>query len=305
MYDVIIPVYRPGKEFFHLLRALGAQTLKPDKLIIVESVDDGRGSGLFGLEAPEGIEMVKLIISSGDFDHGGTRNLGINESFGDYFVCLTQDAVPSGPKTMELLLEPLIKGEAAMSYARQVPSKSANIRERLTRRFNYPDTPVIKTAADVKSLGIKTYFASNSCAAYNRKVFDELGGFCAPAIFNEDMVYAHSLINAGHSIAYAAGARVTHSHNYSHREDFKRSFDLGVSQAMHPEVFEGISSESEGVNYIITLAKRFTKMGRPQATIPLISHAGVRYLGYRTGKSYKHLPDFVIRSCSMNKNFWK
>ena len=45
------------------------------------------------------------------------------------------------------------------------------------RNFNYPEQSKIKTKADLETLGIKTFFCSNVCAAYNRKIFDELGGF--------------------------------------------------------------------------------------------------------------------------------
>ena len=47
-------------------------------------------------------------------------------------------------------------------------------------------------------------------------------------IFNEDMIYAADLIHAGYGIAYAADAKVVHSHNYSCSQQFHRNFDLGV-----------------------------------------------------------------------------
>ena len=51
-------------------------------------------------------------------------------------------------------------------------------------------------------------------------------------------------------IAYAADACVIHSHNYSCRQQFHRNFDLGVSQADHPEIFEGVPSEGEGLRLV-------------------------------------------------------
>ena len=73
-----------------------------------------------------------------------------------------------------------------------------------------------------------------------------MGGFSAPCIFNEDMIFAGRAIKLGYSVAYVAEARVIHSHNYSAMQQFHRYFDNGVSQAMHPEVFRGIHSEREG-----------------------------------------------------------
>lgn len=55
------------------------------------------------------------------------------------------------------------------------------------------------------------------------------------------MIYAAKAVEAGYSIAYAADAEVVHSHNYTNGQQFHRNFDLGVSQAEHPEVFGGVS----------------------------------------------------------------
>ena len=64
-------------------------------------------------------------------------------------------------------------------------------------------------------------------------------------IFNEDMIYAAGLVKAGYGVAYEAEARVIHSHNYTGRQQLRRNFDLGVSQAQHPEIFRGVPSEGE------------------------------------------------------------
>ena len=69
-------------------------------------------------------------------------------------------------------------------------------------------------------------------------------------IFNEDMIFAARLIQSGRAVAYCAQARVIHSHNYSSIQQFHRNFDLGVSQADHPEVFDCVKSESEGIRMV-------------------------------------------------------
>ena len=74
------------------------------------------------------------------------------------------------------------------------------------------------------------------------------GGFTERAIFNEDMICAGTMIQKGYSVVYAADARVYHSHNYSGRQQFHRNFDLGVSQAEHPEILkEYLLRERESV----------------------------------------------------------
>ena len=47
-------------------------------------------------------------------------------------------------------------------------------------------------------MGIKAYFCSDVCAAYNRETYNKLGGFIKKTIFNEDMIYAGGLVKKGY-----------------------------------------------------------------------------------------------------------
>jgi len=171
--------------------------------------------------------------------------------------------------------------------------------------FNYPDVSVVKGAEDIPTMGIKTYFCSDVCAAYKREVYEQLGGFVKRAIFNEDMIFAARAVGAGYKISYAADARVYHSHNYTGMQQFHRNFDLGVSQAQHPEVFEGISSESEGISMVKKTAKHLWKTGHKIEIIRLIYTSGCKFIGYRLGKNYKKLPKRTVLWCTSNRNYWR
>lgn len=50
-----------------------------------------------------------------------------------------------------------------------------------------------------------------------------------------------------------------HSHNLSPLEQFHRNFDMAVSQADHPEVFEGLPSEGEGIRLVKQTAVKLLK----------------------------------------------
>ena len=174
-----------------------------------------------------------------------------------------------------------------------------------TRSFNYPQESRIKTIEDVDKLGIKTFFCSNVCAAYKKSVYKELGGFVPRAIFNEDMILAGTMIKAGYGIAYAADAKVIHSHNYSGRQQFHRNFDLAVSQKDHPEIFAGISSESEGIRLVISTVKYLLKNKKGMEIPGLIVQSGCKFLGYKLGLHYEKLPEWLVLRCTMNKTYWK
>ena len=194
-------------------------------------------------------------------------------------------------------------GVAAV-YARQLPNDDASLGERFSRSFNYPALSSVKSEDDKDRLGIKTYFCSNACAMYHREVFERLGRFPKDMIFNEDMVFAHTLIENGYRIAYAADALVYHSHNYTNMQQFHRNFDLAVSQAMHPEVFGNVSSESEGKAYVKTAFSYFREAGKPLYFIPFAIACAYRLMGYRLGKNYKKLTRRQILKCTASPNFF-
>lgn len=304
--DVIIPVYKPTPKLFTLLDGLKEQTLQINRILLVNTEESYFTAFTEGTDFEQRYSNVSVKhISKEEFDHGGTRAMAVSELDSPFFVMMTDDAVPADRFLLEKLLEPVFSGEAKMSYARQLPEKSSSILEHCAREFNYPDRALIKSGKDLQTMGIKAFFASNVCAAYDRRTYDELGGFVKRTIFNEDMIYARGLIDRGYCIAYAAEAKVYHSHNYNGIEQFKRYFDLGVSHAQYPAVFGGIKSESEGMRLVKITSGRLFKCGRPWLLIALIWQSGCKYLGYFLGKRYIHLPFPIIKLCSMNREYWK
>ena len=305
--DVIIPVYRPGARFLELLRRLTKQTQPVNRFIIMNTEKELWEN--WEEELPEGSLPENLSVfhvTKEEFDHGATRHAGVMESDADVFVCMTHDAMPADKFLLEKLTGALMAEESiGAAYARQLPEKDCHIIERYTRSFNYPEESRVKVAADLPELGIKTYFCSNVCAAYKRERYMELGGFTKKTIFNEDMIYAAKLIQNGYGVAYVADARVVHSHNYTGMQQFCRNFDLAVSQKDHPEVFEGIRSEGEGIKLVKKTAGYLVKQGKIHLVPKLVYLSGCKYLGYLAGKQYKKLPRFAIMRCTMNKNYWK
>ncbi len=305
--DVIIPVYKPGKTLKHLLKRLGEQTY-PVRRIIVMNTDQSYWkeddyTWISNLEVHH--------VTKAEFDHGNTRNSGAGYSEADIMVFMTDDAVPADRHLVSALVKGLDQtgrqGEmVAMAYARQLPNPDCALAEQYTRSFNYPEQSRVKIKADLPELGIKTFFASNVCCAYDRKVFLEAGGFIKRTIFNEDMIYGGNAIRQrGQAIAYVADAKVYHSHNYGCIAQFKRNFDLAVSQADHPEVFEGIRSEREGIRLVKKTCMWLVEQKKTWLVPGVIVKSGFKYMGYLMGKRYKKLPDWLILTCTMNPMYWK
>lgn len=304
--DVIIPVYKPNKDFYKVLDALENQSIKIGHIILMNTEEKYYKE--FAKEKnPETMyNNIKVFhLSKEEFDHGKTRALGVEQSDGDIFVMMTQDATPKDTFLIERLTEGLKEEKVACAYARQLPYEDCRMLEAFQRSFNYPENSEIKSIRDVDSLGIKTFFCSNVCCAYKRSVYDQVGGFIKDAIFNEDMIYAHKVMTEGYSVMYQARAEVFHSHNYNWKQQFQRNFDLGVSQAMHPEVFEGIKSETEGIKSVKSAMNYLTEQKKYGEIFRLISHSGFKFLGYKFGKNYQKLPKSMVIKFSMNKEYWK
>lgn len=300
LVDVIIPVYKPGNELKELLKRLDKQTRKIHNIIIMHTAD---GMSLSWIE--DKYENVRVYdISPEQFDHGGTRDEGIRHSDADIVVCMTQDAMPADSHLIEFLMTPLESREIVVSYARQLPNKNCDIIERYTRSFNYPEESRIKSKEDIEQLGIKAYFCSNVCAAYEKKIYLELGGFESRTIFNEDMIFASKVMNEDYKIAYAADAKVIHSHNYSCTQQLKRNFDMAVSQAEHPEIFADIKSETEGIRLVKQTAVYLLKVHCPLKIISLILKSGAKYCGYKLGLKYKKMPEWLVKKITMNPRYW-
>lgn len=306
MIDIVIPVYKPDDKFARLLKGLTEQTVKPDNIIIMYTrtdVNDHLAPELIELAMAAGEARV-FELDRSDFDHGGTRAEAFGHSEADVIITMTMDAIPYDGQLIENLTKHLLNPTIGASYARQMPDKDSSLAERFTRGFNYPDEPVCKGKEDIEKLGIKAFFCSNVCAAYRRDVYVKLGGFVRHTIFNEDMIYAHALIMNGYKIYYEAEARVIHTHEYSALQQLHRNFDLAVSQAMHPEVFGAISSESEGKKYIKQAAAYFKQAGKGYLIIPFVWNCCFKYLGYLLGKRYDKLPRWMVKALAMNKDFF-
>lgn len=303
--DIIIPVYKPDGKFLTLIEKLGKQSVLPNRIIIMNTEQKYYDRLIYGTSfQKEHRDMVVKHLSRREFDHGRTRNRGVQYSDTDFFIMMTQDAVPADEYLVERLLEQLGKENVAVAYARQLADGDSSEIEKYTRNFNYPEQSKIKTKADLETLGIKTFFCSNVCAAYNRKIFDALGGFVKHTIFNEDMIYAARAVEAGYGIAYTAEARVVHSHDYSNRKQFQRNFDLGVSQAQHPEVFAAYPSESEGIRLVRQLIRHLRESGHRSQIPHVMMQSGARYIGYQLGRHYRALPDKMVVRMSNNREYW-
>lgn len=299
--DIVVPVYRPGSELRRLLVSLMEQTVRPARILLINTEEK-----YFDESCIRGIDDVRVVhIRKEEFDHGGTRHMAASMLSGEFLLFMTQDAVPADDRLLEELLRPFEDARVCAAYARQLPRPDCGPLERYARNFNYGPDSRVKTAEDLPELGIKTFFCSNVCAMYRRSAYEESGGFVRHTIFNEDMIFAGKLIQNGKAVAYCGEAKVLHSHNYSGLQQFHRNFDLGVSQAEHPEIFQAVKSESEGIRMVKQTAGYLLESKKAYLLPKLAWQSGCKYIGYQLGKNYEKLPRWLIGRCTANQDYWR
>ena len=304
---VLIPTWKPGKQFHTLLERLSLQTLRPKRVLILNTLEEGEEDRISAVidQWKDRFDVLSLFhVDKKDFDHGGTRNLGFLFADTPLVLCMTQDAIPRDRKLIGRLAASFRDPKVAAAYGRQLARKGCSARERYTRQFNYPDRSAVKSKDDLKKLGIKTFFCSDVCAMWRRDVYFAMGGFENPVIFNEDMILAGKLIEAGWKIAYESRAAVWHSHSYTPARQLRRNFDLGVSQAQHPQLFSRYPSEGEGIRLVTRCAAYLVRSGHAAELGPLAADSACKYLGYRLGRNWARLPRRVVLMLTDNPSYW-
>lgn len=283
--SVIIPTLNPGKRIVKLLNQVAAQTRRPNEVIVVDSAsDDGTPQRVRDFaEAHPTANIEFLPIERKDFDHGGTRDMALRHSRGDFVLFLTHDAMPEDDCYIEKLLAPFKDERVTLVTGRQIARSDARLSEKFVREFNYPPTSRVRSSEDIKSMGIKAFFASDVCSAYRRTAYLAVGGFEHPLTTNEDMFIAAAFLHAGWKIAYAANARVVHSHNFTLRQQYRRNYLMGREIEQHKTLLHGAAVTGEGLALVKHVMTELLRRGHFASAIYFCFDCAARLFGNRAG----------------------
>jgi rhamnosyltransferase len=219
---------------------------------------------------------------------------------------MTQDAMPADANAVERLIRPLVEREnTAVTFGRQLPHPQASPVSAHLRAFNYPEESYRRSLSDKTRYGIKAAFLSNAFSAYRKSALEGIGWFKEDLILGEDTYAGARLLMAGHEIEYVADARVYHSHEYTVAQEFGRYFDIGVFHSNEEWIIKEFGkAESEGKRYILSGMSYLSRNGMRLMIPGFIARSAAKYLGYRIGRSSKHLPKVFARTCSMHPGWW-
>lgn len=294
---VILITHNAKRHLQHCLPKILESTLRPKILLVNSSSQDGT------VEEAKRYGVDTLVIPRMEFNHGATRELARKRAGGEISIFMTPDAYLATPDALEKLISPLVEGRAETSYARQIPHLGAKKLESFQREFNYPNESHIRSIADVKRFGIYTFFSSNSCAAYVNQALDQAGGF-SPVLLGEDTLAVAKMLRLGMRVAYAADAKVHHSHGYNLKQEFQRSFDTGLARASYASALycQG-TVEDLGKLYVRNLIGKLAKEN-PGLLPYAFAHTFMKALGYYMGKSSLNASPSFQRFFSSQDFFW-
>lgn len=279
---MVIPTLDAEHELPGLLDKLADQDRPADEIIVIDSSSTDRTQ-----EICQDRGVTLLVVRRADFDHGATRDYALRQSSGDTVVFLTQDAVPERRDFLASVVAPLADERVAVSTGRQLPKADATPMESLVREFNYPATSFVRSSDDVARMGIKAFFSSDVCAAYNKAIYLELGGFEHPIKTNEDMFFAAKALGAGYKVAYTAEATVLHSHNLSLKEQYARNYIQGYEIERHKKLLGDASEVSEGARLVRYVSAQLLRRGRVISWVRFGFDCVARLAGHRAGaKAY-------------------
>lgn len=299
--SLVIPVFNAEKYIEKLLNKILSQTIVPDEIIAVDSQSDDKT-----VEICRKFDRVKVIgVKHTDYDYSGSCNKGILACAGSIVLTLSQDVMPIENDYIEKLIKPLFDDERiAACSGRQIAYEDASLREKLTRNFNYKSVSFVRDKSDLAELGIKAYFFSSSCSAYKKSALLKIGMFEEPSLACPDMIVASKLFDSGYRIAYAAEAKVYHSHDYSLKKQYARNFDSGADLAINSRYFGNVKAESEGIKMVKYVLKELLKKGHFIMAVYYCLDCAAKLFGHRAGKRYKKLSDKQILKRTANKNYW-
>lgn len=232
--SVVIPTFNAGPQFVRLLEALGAQTLAPAELVVIDS---GSRDGTPERAQEAGARV--LTIPPRTFNHGRARNQAIAATRGELVVLTVQDALPTGPTWLEQLCAPLLQDASlAASYGLQLAPEDA---PPLARARSLMWERTCPPASFQEGAPPEVFWALPPAERLARARFDDVTACLRRAAWEalplpevayaEDVAWSVQALMRGWRIAWVPQARVWHYHHRSMDYEFRRAFADGFFRA--------------------------------------------------------------------------
>jgi rhamnosyltransferase len=192
------------------LKALRLQELTGWELIAFDSGSTDGSAELLRAARPR--HLIELLPR--DYRPGHVLNLGMELATTGRVIFLNADATPQGPHWLRPLVDALREPTVAAVFGRQIPR---------------PDCQAVFAADYERCFGERResahwdHFFSMVSSGLRKDIWLERG-FLETMQYSEDDEYTRWCRSRGYRIVYQPESVVVHSHNYTPRQAYKRSF---------------------------------------------------------------------------------
>lgn len=301
MISIVIPVKDGGEELRRCLWGIDRQRVDEEVEVVV--VDSASRDGSAELARAMGARVHS--IAAADFNHGGTRNLGVSLARGEIVVFTSQDAYAPDADWLARLTAPVRSGAAAGAYGRQLAHEGASAAERYFLDFLYGPVSRVQRAAGPDELTMDTTLFSNVNAAVRTDLL-RAAPFAEDIIMSEDQEWSRRVLLDGAALAYVSEAVVRHSHAYTLRAAFRRFFDSGVSSEQAYMAGGAPAAEVLRTRALAYARGELAWLWReePSAIPYALLYEGAKFAGLQLGVHHGRLPAWVRPRLSALPAWW-
>ena len=296
--SIVIPTYNGGEVFRQVLQSISnQQTPWSFQCLIIDSGSSDETLDVCHEYASKINSLSVYSIPKNEFQHGFTRNVGVDLSSSEFVSFITQDAIPANDKWLYNLVNALESTpNAAGAFGRHIAHDDADpfTKAELKNHFKgFDQLPVSLSLSTDKQLVINDsegwrkilHFYSDNNSCLRKSVWDELPLPCVP--YGEDQLWADMLIRNGYEKLYVKDAVVKHSHDYSLLETYERSsieaefFSSCFGYNYHPHVQSCYNSISSDL--MVVLKEAVDLECTPEQTARKSANIYAKHLGWLKG----------------------
>jgi len=225
--SLVMPTWNAGPLLDEVLA--GITSLEGTVFDELIAVDSGSTDGTQDRLRNAGFRVEPIPQS--EFDHGATRDRGIEMSTGDVIVLLVQDATLQGKDWLAKMVAPFADEDVAGVWCRQIPRPGCQpVLDRRIRGWPGRGEVVSKRQlepgqklSDLEPFDQLMHSAfDNVASVVRRSVWERFK--LGPRRFGEDVFFGKRVIEAGLAIAHQGEACVIHSHDRTAWSEGKRTF---------------------------------------------------------------------------------
>lgn len=297
--SVILPTRNVEENIGQLLDDILNQDYSGEiDILVMDSSDDRTPE----IARSYGQQVVR--IEPDDYNYGGTRNLGVQMTKGEFCVFLSADIKIANRQWLVNLIRHFEDNLVAGVYSRQIPWPDASPMEQFSRLRFYPRERKIFELCQDSRLRMEELFFSNVSSAIRRSVYER---FPLPEMLKtEEWVWVRTVLKAGFRVVYEPESTVYHSHNYSLAQVFREYFDSGASfTAVFPGTnFSSASLFGSGISYLLEEIAFLARTRNVRMMPYALLYEFIKGMGLLLGTGYRRLPERLRRRFTKKRNHW-